>query len=532
MSLSSKTELARALFRSTPPESVTRISGTATADSSDGTVTVQLEDGDVIEVGTIGSVSAGDTVTIHVQRGEAQVIASEGWGDAMQAAVGEATAIAEATGQHFWSDTNGAHVTQVTQEEWETTPTGPNALWNSLGMLLRNALTNLAAFTTGNVRFYDGNGNAASNVTASFGSAGAQIGKTGESHIEMDYHSLRLIDKDGQEYFKVEDMRGQQGTASIVETWTGDGSTMTFTLTYMATDTIYSVSVNNVETGATKTEYGFTFLTAPAAGSSIKAMYRTTESVQAMTFGTRGDTAPVGASSVSEGFLNAASGARSHAGGDGATASGYCSFAHGIVAEASGYVSHAEGSKTVASGDYGHAQNIGTIAQGDAQTAVGRFNVADSTSALIIGNGDSNARSNALTVDWDGNVDAAGGLTLGGKAVAAWVVETGTDSNGWAYEKRSDGTYRAKWSNDLTRNAGTAWGSGFYFHMQTAAIPVPSFSTSFEVVSAVKNNAQLAFYAGRVASTTALQGYWANNGSGAVSSSTFGKVTYIIEGTY
>ena len=98
MSLSSKTELARALFRTPPSESVTRISGTATADSADGTVTVQLEDGDVIEVGTIGSVSAGDTVTIHVQRGEAQVIAAEGWGDAMQTAVDEATAIAEATG--------------------------------------------------------------------------------------------------------------------------------------------------------------------------------------------------------------------------------------------------------------------------------------------------------------------------------------------------------------------------------------------------------------------------------------------------
>ena len=409
MSLSSKTELARALFRTPSPDSVTRISGTATADSSDGTVTVQLEDGDVIEVGTIGSVSSGDTVTIHVQRGEAQVIASEGWGDAMQAAVDEAAEVANAVNQHFWSDTNGAHVTEVTQEQWQQSQTGHNILVNSLGILLRKALNYIAAWTGSALSFYDGDGNAASNVTASFGSAGAQIGKTGESHIEMDYRSMRLIDKDGIEYFEVEDLRDSTGEASISETWTGDGTATHFTLTYLATDTSYSVSVDGATASTTNTESGFTFATAPAAGSSIEAVYRTRSRVQAMTFGTRDSSAPVGASSFSEGFNNNASGARSHAGGDGATASGYCSFAYGAAAEASGYGSHAEGIKTEASGDYSHAQNDGTIAQGEAQTAIGKYNVADSTSALIIGNGTGgNARSNAFTVGFDGEVKSNG----------------------------------------------------------------------------------------------------------------------------
>ena len=419
MSLSSKTELARALFRTPPSESVTRISGTATADSADGTVTVQLEDGDVIEVGTIGSVSAGDTVTIHVQRGEAQVIASEGWGDAMQAAVDEAQAIAEATGQHFWHDSNGAHVTEVTADQWAQSQTGHNILVNSLGILLRKALNYIAAWTGSALSFYDGNGNAAANVTASFGSAGAQIGKSDESHIEMDYHSMRLIDKDGNEFFKVEDFRDQSGEASIVETWVGDGLTTAFTLSYMATGTGYTVSVNGTVASTTNTDHGFTFPTAPVSGAVIMADYRTIEAVQSMTFGTRDEDMPVGASSVTEGSFNTASGMRSHAGGDTSTASGNCSFAHGAVAKATGFGSHAEGIKTEASGDYSHAQNDGTIAQGRSQTALGKFNVADSTSALIIGNGaDGGNRSNALTVDWSGNVDAAGEVKAAGDVMA------------------------------------------------------------------------------------------------------------------
>ena len=464
MSLSSKTELARALFRTPSPDSVTRISGTATADSADGTVTVQLEDGDVIEVGTIGSVSAGDTVTIHVQRGEAQVIASEGWGDAMQAAVDEAQAIAEATGQHFWHDSNGAHVTEVTQEQWAQSQTGHNILVNSLGILLRKALNYIAAWTGSALSFYDGDGNAASNVTASFGSAGAQIGKSDESHIERDYHSMRLIDKDGNEFFKVEDFRDQSGEASIVETWVGDGLTTAFTLSYMATGTGYTDSVNGTVASTTNTDHGLTFPTAPVSGAVIMADYRTIEAVQSMTFGTRDEDMPVGASSVTEGFFNTASGMRSHAGGDTSTASGNCSFAHGAVAKATGFGSHAEGIKTEASGDYSHAQNDGTIAQGRSQTAIGKYNVADSTSALIIGNGaDGGNRSNALTVDWSGNVEAAGDVMAGGSTplvpigtildFAAATAPTGyLVCDGSAVSRT---TYAA-----LFAVIGTTWGSG------------------------------------------------------------------------
>lgn len=101
--------------------------------------------------------------------------------------------------------------------------------------------------------------------------------------------------------------------------------------------------------------------------------------------------------SLCQGIDNVASGNRSHAEGD--------------TTSATGENAHAEGSNTTASGSYAHAQNLCTIAQGSAQTALGKYNVSDTTSLVIIGNGTSSyARSNALTVAQDGTVNMAGVL--------------------------------------------------------------------------------------------------------------------------
>lgn len=61
---------------------------------------------------------------------------------------------------------------------------------------------------------------------------------------------------------------------------------------------------------------------------------------------------------------------------------------------------HVEGYKNIALGDYQHVQ--------------GKYNAADATKAFIIGNGTAtDARSNALAVDWSGNTSIAGDLTTG-----------------------------------------------------------------------------------------------------------------------
>ena len=167
------------------------------------------------------------------------------------------------------------------------------------------------------------------------------------------------------------------------------------------------------------------------------------------TFGTRKTNSSMGGYSVAEGDTTTASGYGSHAEGghtiasdvyahaegDTTTASGYVSHAEGWDTESSGRYSHAEGYGTTASGQGAHAEGGGTIASGDLshasgfctiaashyQTVIGHFNMIDTTDtfAFIIGNGSAeNTRSNALTVDWSGNITAPklmspGALRLG-----------------------------------------------------------------------------------------------------------------------
>lgn len=109
---------------------------------------------------------------------------------------------------------------------------------------------------------------------------------------------------------------------------------------------------------------------------------------------------------------NYASGQYSIAEGTMTRASGNYSHAEGYSTTSVGDSSHSEGVYTSATGNYSHSQNMGTQAKGKCQTVIGRYNIiqgdinsmADNDYALIIGNGASDSRSNALAVQWDGNV--------------------------------------------------------------------------------------------------------------------------------
>lgn len=122
--------------------------------------------------------------------------------------------------------------------------------------------------------------------------------------------------------------------------------------------------------------------------------------------------------SHSEGISSVASGAYSHAEGRGTTASGDDSHAEGNGATASGgNGAHAEGFSTTASGDGAHAEGDHTIAEGTYSHVQGQYNVIDTENryAHIVGNGESNLeRSNAHTLDWDGNTWYAGNIRTGG----------------------------------------------------------------------------------------------------------------------
>ncbi len=87
------------------------------------------------------------------------------------------------------------------------------------------------------------------------------------------------------------------------------------------------------------------------------------------------------------------------------------SHAEGIGTTALGYAAHVEGSKASAIGDVSHAEGQGTIASSSNQHTQGRYNLPDTAGqyAHIVGNGNSDTnRSNAYTLDWEGNGRFAG----------------------------------------------------------------------------------------------------------------------------
>ena len=127
-----------------------------------------------------------------------------------------------------------------------------------------------------------------------------------------------------------------------------------------------------------------------------------------------GSTKASGDYSHAEGASEEASGAASHAEGYRTIASGETSHAEGHQTKASGNSSHAEGYSTTASGDHSHAEGGGTEAKGRIQHVQGKYNISDTTSAHIVGNGSGYSnKSNAHTLDWSGNAWFAGDVYTG-----------------------------------------------------------------------------------------------------------------------
>lgn len=105
-----------------------------------------------------------------------------------------------------------------------------------------------------------------------------------------------------------------------------------------------------------------------------------------------------------EGTRTLASINNAHAEGDMTQATGRQSHAEGVQTIASGYCAHAEGSNTKATNYYSHAEGLGTIAAGRNQTVMGKYNISDTKSLIIVGNGSKDTtRSNAYKLDANGN---------------------------------------------------------------------------------------------------------------------------------
>lgn len=163
-----------------------------------------------------------------------------------------------------------------------------------------------------------------------------------------------------------------------------------------------------------------------------------------------------GMDSHAEGYKSSASGNYAHAEGYWSSASRVAAHAEGFSCTASGNNAHAEGTSTSGTGTASHAEGFHTVADGDYQHVSGKYNVADTAGskgvyAEIVGNGTESARSNARTLDWEGNEWLAGKLTVGAAPADDMDVTTKKYVDGLVAEK-SGGT--PDWSVDDKSSAG------------------------------------------------------------------------------
>ena len=358
--------------------------------------------------------------------------------------------------QYFWfeGDTSatygaGVHITLSPDTSFIANPTGQNILMNTDGISIRNGLLPMMALDNDSLDFNVINTTTGTyNNVASFGSTAIVIGEEAKANLHLTFNNLSMVDKDGIKFFEVGDTRNADGIATIkyTETTTVNGAGSAYITVNSNISSIVSVYADSVQLSSS--QYSFSGKNVKINGltadskKTIKITYTTTESIVYLTFGKRDLSGNIGNYSVAEGNATTASGMGSHAEGSDTTASGnfshaegsgttasvygshaegvsttaseYCSHAEGNATTASGIFSHAEGSDTTASEYCSHAGGSATVADGFCMTAIGKYNTLNSGKAFAIGNGaDGTSRSDAFTVDWDGNTVMKGGLTLG-----------------------------------------------------------------------------------------------------------------------
>lgn len=540
------------------------ISGVAVGNSQDGKVRVvvsdditipeAIEDADVtanetneVELATEVHVEEGDSVSIGLvgaQMKSPRVTGVVGGGDRMQAQVenaetlaGQAEEVARRTNEHFWTDGQGAHVTEYeqdlftdrTKEEYQS---GANVLINSVGQLFRDGLTNLLAllpaqktvetFTgdgstrtfdlqstpnlkrvykvwvdggllstddysisgtaltlrtapaqdvevkieyrstdaTSGIAIYDGEGNESSNIVASFTNTGVRVGAETSPRMLMDGTGITGYNEEGVSLFDLS-MDG-----SITTTEERKRIPVPNMLSYypLGIETPF-VERTIVLGGATGTidwvEYsGEEIAFAPSGGFGAEAptvMNMTIErfvpysqtvflSLSLQPFDADSDwsyEASLSAALRNGGTYElkftynytastrelyfAVYADRSAGGGTDSLNTGwqYVLYTSRLAAPAFALGTRSDTSADV--GIFSSTLGEGLIASARDQVATGRFNIADTTSALIVGNGtDDSNRSNAFALDWDGNLETAGTVTAGGNLAAAGAFEVNT----------------------------------------------------------------------------------------------------------
>ena len=276
---------------------VTANYGKVVSINPDKTYQVSLNGSDTtVKCARLTGAKVGDVVLVTTLKNGYSVVTGCVGGDTDAA---DAQATADGVAQHFWYDTDGAHVTEDTREDYEADPSsaGSNSLFTATGIFLRKALQKFAEFLTTGLTVYNGSG-------ATIAHLGYGPGKnSGGGTANAPYYTL-----------------GQRRATAKTE----DG-------------VIYQPDIGN-------------YSTAQGVGLISSGYASVAEGV---------DTIAAGSYSHAEGEDSVAAASWSHAGGSSCYAYGQDSYAGGAFCKAVGNDSHAEGMGTVAG--WGQQFVIGTL---------------------------------------------------------------------------------------------------------------------------------------------------------------------------
>lgn len=393
---------------------------TVTRIDNDGTVWARTAGGTEAPASSVGAgVEVGDEVELSWDGARMSVAANvssppasgrathRGIASSREAA-DKARAIAEATGQHFFADDNGVHVSTE-----DGNPTGAqNILMNALGMLIRKGKTWRAAFTETATSFYDGLGNAAENIMATFGADGATIGYANGAHMSIGADGIEGTNSDGM---TVLDVASEADTGStLVEKRIGD--VLTWSVDQTATE---SVTADIIERYAVATGGGIVVtlkcVWTVSGGATMDVTQRYT-----FTDGTA-STASVLAAGNDIGMTLAY---------DGGTTVTLTSVPHTSANVTAGEVTLATvayeadsvpmpaftlGTRAGDAQGFSYAMGDGIETASEHQAVFGQYNSPSATDLFQIGDGTLTARHNAFSIDEDGNVTATGRF-WGGKS--------------------------------------------------------------------------------------------------------------------
>lgn len=157
------------------------------------------------------------------------------------------------------------------------------------------------------------------------------------------------------------------------------------------------------------------------------------------------------------------SGQGAHAEGRYTEANNAGAHAEGENTKAYGTGSHAEGNNTEANGDYSHAGGMNTVAGQYAQTVIGKYNDNQTDTLFEVGNGSSDARSNAFDVTYSGYIRTGKGYEKiafgknGNGEYGYWIPATQSEPETFVPWITSPGpTYTAGTNIDITNNVISA----------------------------------------------------------------------------